>query len=346
MSFVSVSGRDTLAVEVRFTADQALIAPRGEIDLANADDLGAVLDAVIDRGPRQVIVDLSQVSFLDARGIGVLAAGAARIGPAGRLSAQGARPIVSRVIAVTGLDQSIDVEPLSDDAAVVALQPLLEHRAARDILDTALETLLRVAGSGIRNAELSITLWRQGQLTTAAATHETVIDLDRVQYATGRGPCVDAASHGKQIHAPDLSGDTDWSSFAHQAAREGFRSVLSSPIHIADRPIGALNMYSRDGRNTARALKTSSALTAELAHLLSSVAHLDSDERDDEARLAEALRARDTLTRAEGILMAREHLSVDEAFTTLRHLAADRDIPVSRLAAEVLASTLEPPAEP
>jgi anti-sigma B factor antagonist len=49
-----------------------VVSLSGEIDAATAPRLGAHLFALVDEGKRGVIVDLSQVTFMDSTGIGVL----------------------------------------------------------------------------------------------------------------------------------------------------------------------------------------------------------------------------------------------------------------------------------
>ena len=49
-----------------------VVAPRGEIDVLTAPRLGRRLLGLADEGKRNVVVDLSRVTFIDSTGIGVL----------------------------------------------------------------------------------------------------------------------------------------------------------------------------------------------------------------------------------------------------------------------------------
>jgi len=49
-----------------------VVSPRGEIDAMTAPRLGSRLFALAEEGKRAVVVDLSEVTFMDSTGIGVL----------------------------------------------------------------------------------------------------------------------------------------------------------------------------------------------------------------------------------------------------------------------------------
>lgn len=91
------------------------ISAQGEIDLSSADKLRAELDTVLASDSRQVIVDLSAVTFLDSTGIGVLA---------GALRSRGDRKVgivvspgpVEKVLLLTGMDRVFPLYSSIDDA--------------------------------------------------------------------------------------------------------------------------------------------------------------------------------------------------------------------------------------
>jgi anti-sigma B factor antagonist len=53
-------------------AEPTLIAPEGDLDIASVGDLRAALSAAAREGAGAVIVDLSQVTFIDSSGLGAL----------------------------------------------------------------------------------------------------------------------------------------------------------------------------------------------------------------------------------------------------------------------------------
>jgi anti-sigma B factor antagonist len=66
------SQRETLACEVSITDDAARVRLVGELDLASAAVVDARLDELVNEGARQLILDLSGLSFIDSSGLRLL----------------------------------------------------------------------------------------------------------------------------------------------------------------------------------------------------------------------------------------------------------------------------------
>lgn len=91
---VTVSTSDTV---VRVTA-------AGEVDSTSAPVLREQIDAVLDSGAPEFVVDLVQVSFLDSAGLCVLAAAHRRAGERGiRMRVLASSRAVIRPLQITGL---------------------------------------------------------------------------------------------------------------------------------------------------------------------------------------------------------------------------------------------------
>ena len=130
----------------------------------------------------------------------------------------------------------------------------------RDVLDAALTFLVTLAQAVVAGADgVSITLPRQGRLTTVAASDDEVVELDHEQNASGAGPSLDA-SRGHRVHADCLSAETRWPAFVRKARARRLETVLSTPLLAANRPVGALTVYS----HTAGALAAEETGWAEL----------------------------------------------------------------------------------
>ncbi|HEY1702054.1 MAG TPA: STAS domain-containing protein [Trebonia sp.] len=98
---------EILTLQVRRRPGYVLVAAAGEIDISTVPRLRGVLSALAVRGMR-VIVDLEEVSFIDASGLGALAAAVGRAAAAGgSLHVTAVPPCVRRLIAVTGLDRHL-----------------------------------------------------------------------------------------------------------------------------------------------------------------------------------------------------------------------------------------------
>jgi anti-anti-sigma factor len=80
----------------------------GEIDISNADALGAQLDGMIGAGEERLVVDLSALAFMDSSGIAML------LRVAGRVSSIVVRDptdVVRRIIECTGLADTLRIDP-------------------------------------------------------------------------------------------------------------------------------------------------------------------------------------------------------------------------------------------
>ena len=92
-----------MATGIEVTIGNPVLSVVGEIDLATVETLMVALRPRVERGG-PVIVDLSEVTFLDSTGIRVLAEAAAELGERGCLVIHGAHGPVARVLEITQLD--------------------------------------------------------------------------------------------------------------------------------------------------------------------------------------------------------------------------------------------------
>jgi anti-sigma B factor antagonist len=107
-----------VAVEtVRFDRLRALVKVTGELDLATAAPLWAVLQGHVAAGRRFLRLDMSGVTFLDATALtGITRAHQELLVRRGTLVITGVRVLVSRVLRLTGLDEVLFIGgPRSDD---------------------------------------------------------------------------------------------------------------------------------------------------------------------------------------------------------------------------------------
>lgn len=74
----------SLSFELTSWTGHTVVAPIGEVDFATASQLREYLYALIDAGHGHLLVDLNQVTFLDASGLGVLVGAANRTQPCRR----------------------------------------------------------------------------------------------------------------------------------------------------------------------------------------------------------------------------------------------------------------------
>lgn len=108
---------EILTLQVRRRPGSVLVAAAGEIDISTVPRLRAVLGSAAAGGLR-VLVDLEEVSFIDASGLGALAVAAGRAAAAGgSLHVTAAPPRVRRLLKVTGLGQHLLTAPADAEDA-------------------------------------------------------------------------------------------------------------------------------------------------------------------------------------------------------------------------------------
>ncbi len=326
-----------------------LLTLAGEIDLYTAPLLQDLLaQAVTAAAPSRlaVVVDMALVSFCDAAGLGRLVSTANTLREAGgQLSIRNAPYALRKLLHITGLTEALHVEGattaeglLSVDLATAARLPL-----ARVVLDTALKLVVVMAQSVVRGADgVSITLPRQGRLRTVAASNDVVLQMDHDQYDTGQGPCVDAATLGEDFHSASLRSEQRWPEFVPRARSRGIESIMSTPLMAADRPLGALNVYSRareafasHEQEWATQFAREAAKVLLATDLTVTAESLDSD-------ISSALHARETIALAQGFVMARQHLTADAASRFLIDISRRTSRPLLTICQAVVHSASPP----
>src|SRR5258708_2371385 len=98
---------EQLQLRYQRTADgQAVVNVRGELDIATADRAHAFLRAVIDSDKKgKVVLNLADLTFCDAAGLGVLARVASHARRTGRsVRLMSPRPALVRIMRITGMD--------------------------------------------------------------------------------------------------------------------------------------------------------------------------------------------------------------------------------------------------
>lgn len=101
----------------RLDDDLGVIVLSGEVDIYTAPQFKECLLELLDSGVRRLVVDLSQITFIDSTALGVLIGGVRRVHSSG-----GAMTIVvttrpvERVLSITGLDRVFSMHATRDEA--------------------------------------------------------------------------------------------------------------------------------------------------------------------------------------------------------------------------------------
>jgi hypothetical protein len=161
-----------------------------------------------------------------------------------------------------------------------------------------------------------ITTVRAGrQAELLASTDEIAARVDRLEWESGEGPCVDAILSDRFECDPDITKDPTWPKLAARVLRETpVRGMVGYRILMGDRKIGALNLFSdRPGALTQTGADAGAVLAA-----FASVAITAANEKAEARSLREGLASNREIGKAVGLLMATHSIGDDEAFEVLR----------------------------
>ena len=204
-----------------------------------------------------------------------------------------------------------------------------------------LQRIVDLAARAVDGCEAAgILVISSGTVTTAAASSPLVLVIDQLQIDADEGPCLDASTHGSTFYAHDLIDDERWPAFAPAAVTAGIRSVLAYSLSV-ERP-SALNLYARLPAAFGATDRATGHLFATLARLALDSAEVRASDERKSANLIEALRTRELIGQAQGILMERERIQGDQAFDLLRRASQHMNIKL-REVAETLVETGESP---
>jgi anti-anti-sigma factor len=362
------------SIAASFTDGQVILALEGEVDVLSAPEFGAFFETMIDRGHRSVVLDLARLRFMDASGLAVIAQGADRLEvTGGTLTIRTPMALIGRMLDITGFARLVQLEP--DQTTYGQLGPeqtaggdptrstdptrttgttgmtkattsFTSIHSNDDLIDGALRMAVSLAGVAVRGADgVSVSLRRRGVLSTVAATDQTVSTMDANQYQTGEGPCVDASTLGRWFHAESLEDETRWPAFTPRARALGIHAILSTPLFVEEHPVGALNIYALvSSAFSVQDQKLAAAFAAQASSILGdAAANLGDDALS--VRFQGALRAREVIALAQGILMEREGVSERDAYRALRRFSLRNGRPLSERAANIVASTRRGPTD-
>jgi GAF domain-containing protein len=127
-----------------------------------------------------------------------------------------------------------------------SLEALEQFFVGNSTMRDALAEVTALATVAVPQAEFAgITMTVDGTPGTWIFTHPDVHRVDRVQYDTGDGPCLDAWRTGEVQMIDSTRRDGPWERFRQASFEHGILSTISLPLLINQEPIGALNLYAR-----------------------------------------------------------------------------------------------------
>lgn len=202
------------------------------------------------------------------------------------------------------------------------------HSRVRVLLDACAQAV------GVDGAGFSLT--RGTSIEPVMGTDDVAEAIERTQFTTGEGPCLDASRTVSPVLVADLQHPHDghsarWPAFTNEARDLGVRAIFALPLRVGATAIGAADLYRLEpgpleGEALARALTVADAVTLTL---------LDGG-RADTTYGGDAPLLNLDVHRAAGMIMVQLGVSIDQALVRLRSTAFADGVPVEQLAKDVI----------
>ena len=213
---------------------------------------------------------------------------------------------------------------------------------SQETVQTSLQLITALAHDTIPTSTGSaVTLIdERGRRTTAATTHEPVEPADALQYELNEGPCLTAWAHRSVTRIDDTRTESRWPRWCGAVQELGVVSVLRAPLVAGDRELGAMKVYSGQasafGHDAERRLSMFAPQAAVLLANMSS--HQAATELSEGLKLA--LRSRDVIATAKGIVMARDGLDAEAAFQLLVNASQREHSKLHDIAQSIITATV------
>jgi GAF domain-containing protein len=208
--------------------------------------------------------------------------------------------------------------PLADELAAVfaRMSGLL---MSEETTSTAVKLVTALATEAIPGAVgAGVTLVDdRGGKTTSGASDPVVEKADSMQYELDEGPCLAAWAQRALVRVDEIGSDGRWPRWSRAVEPLGLRAALSAPLVAGDRSLGAIKVYAQQPRAFDRHAEHLLVMfAAQAAILLANVQSMESARRLSDG-LKDALRSRDVIATAKGIVMAREGIAEELALAVL-----------------------------
>jgi anti-sigma B factor antagonist len=90
---------------------ETVVALCGELDVASSQGFTEELIGLIDGGTTELVIDLTQLAFIDSTGLSAILQANRKLDGKGQLVLREPTPLVRQVLEVTGLTGALRIEP-------------------------------------------------------------------------------------------------------------------------------------------------------------------------------------------------------------------------------------------
>lgn len=233
-----------------------------------------------------------------------------------------------------------ELEQTASSFAEIA-QILLAHGTSGETMHLLLDMAVRVI-DGCTEAGLCAV---DGSDAGSRPTSSVVSELDAVQTELGEGPCHEVLAGTDVMHVDDLAAAGSWPRFSAVAVEKGLRSLLALRLHQGDVTFAALQLYGREAGAFDADSRAQAVVFAAQAGVALSLASTQDASDARLLHLQAALLSREIIGQAQGILMERERITSEQAFTLLRKASQQLNLKLRDVAQGLVDTGLVPKPE-
>jgi GAF domain-containing protein len=211
----------------------------------------------------------------------------------------------------------------------------LTREVSKDGTPTStLDTICRLAVDVVESAEhAAITLVRSSRFTTVATSSDVPLKVDRLQYETQEGPCVDAIVDAETYLSNDLSAERRWPAFSPAVvSKTGICAMLSYRLFLREDAVAALNFYA----SRPHVFEDSDISVGSIFASHAALAYQAARDHERVENLETALQSNRRIGMAIGILMSVRKVTDGEAFTLMRRLSQRSHRKLAEIAEDVI----------
>jgi len=327
----------------------------GELDLSGLGCLRPI--EAVASSPGDIHLDLTRLRFVDGAGLDRLADLArqlGRTGDAGRVVVLRPPRSVERLLKRVSSSENLD------NLVVVRLSSVVDDsleisEPARDLNqilvsdyppEAVCKLIAELAVSEVPGAESAcVAIRSDGDVAFAASSDHAAEHVQTASIELGEGPAIDTVRSGQRHLSHSLVTEQRWPQFTNAAMYLGIASVLSEPLPVRGTTIGALTVLSARENAFGESACQGIARLASRGAVVIANAVLYWQSTELAGQLREALESRAVIDQAKGILMARDHISADEAFAMMLKASQRSNQKVRDIAQRLVAEINPIPAE-
>lgn len=203
------------------------------------------------------------------------------------------------------------------------------EEAVREIVHST-HTIFSVDGAGLMLVDAD------QHLRNVAASDERFAHLEDLQIRHQEGPCVDAFDGKQLVGVEDLESDGRWPAFRKAAVARRVRAVLASPLPYNQDAVGVVAVLSEQRRPWSPEGELALLAFTDLAALLIASMMQGQEQSELAVQLQAALKSRQVIEQAKGVLVGRDGITPREAYVRLRAKARNERRKLITVCAEVV----------